>query len=140
MARKVQVTFDAAEPHSLLRWWAELLGYQVDDPHEFVTDLLAKGVLTEGDTVSIDGRLAFADAASAVDPSGSGPRFYAQRVPESKQAKNRLHLDVPIGEADLDDEVARVTAMGATLVGFDSYPGHRWAVMHDPEGNEFCLQ
>jgi predicted enzyme related to lactoylglutathione lyase len=33
-----------------------------------------------------------------------------------------------------------MSAMGATLVGFERYPGHRWAVTHDPEGNEFCLQ
>jgi predicted enzyme related to lactoylglutathione lyase len=25
------------------------------------------------------------------------------------------------------------------LTGYNTYPGHRSAVMRDPEGNEFCL-
>lgn len=29
-----------------------------------------------------------------VDPEGSGPRLFFQRVPEGKRAKNRVHLDV----------------------------------------------
>ncbi len=89
--------------------------------------------------VRIDGRLAFADAVAACDPDGSGSRLYFQRVPEAKEAKNRMHLDIPVDPAALDAEVARFEASGATLVGFDSHPGHRWAVMRDPEGNEFCL-
>ena len=89
--------------------------------------------------VRIDGRLCFADAAAANDPEGAGPRLYFQRVPEAKIAKNRIHLDIPVEAKRLDDEVERLRASGAGLVGFNSHPGHRWAVMSDPEGNEFCL-
>jgi predicted enzyme related to lactoylglutathione lyase len=60
-------------------------------------------------------------------------------LPEPKMGKNRLHLDVPVGPEDLDGEVVRLTAAGASLVEVRSHPGHRWAVMQDPEGNEFCL-
>lgn len=139
MGRGIQVTFDAADPHALARWWAGLLGYQVQDTHDFVTKLLGDGVITEADVVEIDGRKAFADATAANDPTGTGPRLYFQRVPEPKTAKNRVHLDIPVDQEHLDAEVERVQAIGATLVGLNSLGGHRFAVMRDPEGNEFCL-
>lgn len=139
MARTVQITFDAADPHALVRWWADLLGYEVQDTHDAVTQLLADGVLTASDVVEIEGRRAFADGAAANDPEGKGPRLYVQRVPEPKAAKNRLHLDVRVGQDVLDAEVEKVTQRGATFVEWNSQPGHRWAVLRDPEGNEFCL-
>jgi uncharacterized glyoxalase superfamily protein PhnB len=139
MAKKVQVTFDAADPHELAKWWAETLGYEVEDGHDLVSSLLADGVITEADVLRIDGRLAFADAVAASDPSGDGPRLYFQRVPEPKTAKNRVHLDVAVVQDEMDAEVERLTAAGARVVDMRSHPGHRWAVMQDPEGNEFCL-
>jgi hypothetical protein len=139
MARSVQVTFDAADPHRLARWWADLLHYQVEDSHDLVTRLLASGAVAETETVRIDGRLFLAGAVAASDPKGSGPRLFFQRVPEPKSAKNRVHLDVPVEAGQLDDEVRRVVASGASLTGYNTYPGHRSAVMRDPEGNEFCL-
>ena len=87
----------------------------------------------------MDGRRAFRDATAAADPSGSRPRHYFQRVPEAKTAKNRLRLDVRTRPEDLGAEVARVVGLGASFVEFNSQGGHRWAVMRDPEGNEFCL-
>jgi hypothetical protein len=139
MVRTVQVTFDATDPHELAQWWAELLGYVVEDFHDAVSGLLADGVVGEADVLRRQDRLAFADGAAARDPTGKGPRLYFQRVPEAKLAKNRVHLDIPIEGDDLEAEVARVRTAGATLMGFDRQPGHRWAVMRDPEGNEFCL-
>jgi catechol 2,3-dioxygenase-like lactoylglutathione lyase family enzyme len=140
MSRRVQVTFDAADPHQLAFWWADLLRYQVEDHHDRVASLLADGVLAESDVSRVDGRLRFADLAAARDPADVGPRLFFQRVPEPKTAKNRMHLDVPVEPGQLDSEVDRLRAAGAILVGFNSYPGHRSAVMRDPEGNEFCLQ
>jgi hypothetical protein len=58
---------------------------------------------------------------------------------EPKTAKNRLHLDVSVDAAELDSEVERLCAAGATLTGYNEYPGHRAALMRDPEGNEFDL-
>jgi hypothetical protein len=139
MGRGVQVTFDAADPHMLARWWADLLHYQVEDSHELVTRLLASGAVAETEVVRIDGRLFLDGAVAASDPTGSGPRLFFQRVPEPKSAKNRVHLDVPVEASRLDDEVQRLVASGASLTGYNTYPGHRAAVMQDPEGNEFCL-
>jgi hypothetical protein len=140
VARPVQVTFDSADPHRLAAWWSSLLGYEIEDNHEVVSQMLEDGVIGENEVVPIGGRLFFADAAAARDPEGRGPRLYFERVPEPKTVKNRMHIDVPVGAAALDDEVDRVVGMGAQLVEFRSHPGERWAVLRDPEGNEFCLQ
>jgi Glyoxalase-like domain len=139
MGRGIQVTFDAADPHTLARWWAALLHYQVEDSHELVTRLLTDGAIAEAEVIRVDGRLFLADAVAASDPTGDGPRLFFQRVPEPKSAKNRVHLDVPVEASRLDDEVQRLVSSGASLTGFNTYPGHRAAVMRDPEGNEFCL-
>ena len=60
-------------------------------------------------------------------------------MPETKTVKNRVHLDVPVVPERLEQEVDQWVETGARLVEYRSHPGHRWAVMHDPEGNEFCL-
>jgi predicted enzyme related to lactoylglutathione lyase len=63
-----------------------------------------------------------------------------QRVPEGKQGKNRMHLDIET--ADVDGEVERLLALGATRAPTDSEHeehGMRWVVLADPEGNEFCV-
>lgn len=59
-------------------------------------------------------------------------------VPEAKEGKNRVHLDVsPVG-CDRDEEVARLEALGARRV--DIGQGEQdWVVLADPEGNEFCV-
>ncbi len=51
-------------------------------------------------------------------------------------AKNRVHVDL------MDDDpaaVARLVTLGATVVGEHRAGSHRWTVMQDPEGNEFCI-
>ena len=134
-----QVTLDCADPHAQARWWAHLLGYEVYDAHQFVTELLESGALSASDVVEVAGRRAFRDGAAAFDPAGTRPRLYFQLVPEVKTVKNRLHLDVRTQTEDLEAEAERVASLGASLVEFNSQGAHRWAVMRDPEGNEFCL-
>ena len=139
MATKVQITFDAHDAPALAGWWAALLGYEMEDHHDLVAGLLEQGVVTEEQVSRIDGRLGFAGVATARDPDGVAPRLFVQEVPEAKVAKNRLHLDVPVGDEGLEAAVERVVGTGATLVEFREHPGERWAVLQDPEGNEFCL-
>ncbi|MEO6570898.1 MAG: VOC family protein [Ilumatobacteraceae bacterium] len=139
MAKRVQITFDATDPHALAAWWAARLEMEVEDNSPLVQQLLDAGIITDADTLRVGDRLYFADAVAAADPDGQAPRMLFQRVPEGKIAKNRVHLDVPAPAETLDDEVAAWVATGASLQHFASHPGHRWAVMHDPEGNEFCL-
>ena len=143
-ARTVQITFDCADPAALAAFWADALGYQVQDPptgfESWDQALDAMGVPPERRN----------DASAVVDPAGTGPRLFFQRVPESKQVKNRVHIDVRAapgleGEARmaaLETEAERLVARGATrLERFEPDPplnfGH--IVMADPEGNEFCL-
>ena len=58
-------------------------------------------------------------------------------VPEPRQGKNRMHLDLVA--TDLPAEVERAVALGATKIGeFDEY-GTRWTTLTDPEGNVFDI-
>ncbi|NQX28962.1 VOC family protein [Microbacteriaceae bacterium VKM Ac-2854] len=62
-------------------------------------------------------------------------------VPEPKQLKNRLHLDLkPRDGSTRDEELARALLLGATTVDDRRRPdGAGWIVLADPEGNEFCI-
>ncbi|MEV5766735.1 VOC family protein [Micromonospora sp. NPDC052213] len=144
MARDVQITFDCADPAGLAAFWAEALGYQLQAPpggfESWEQALEAMGVPPENRN----------DASGLVDPDGSRPRLFFQRVPEGKQAKNRVHLDVRAAPglhgdarmAALEAEAERLVSHGATrLRRHDPDPplGAGHIVMADPEGNEFCL-
>jgi predicted enzyme related to lactoylglutathione lyase len=64
-------------------------------------------------------------------------------VPEPKTVKNRLHIDITT-ELPLEQEVSRLVEAGGTLVEMRQDPvtlanPDTWAVMQDPEGNEFCV-
>lgn len=144
MPRDVQITFDCADPAGLATFWAEALGYQVQGPpsgfESWEQALDAMGVPPENRN----------DASAVVDPEGSRPRLFFQRVPEGKQVKNRVHLDVRAAPglagdermAALEAEADRLVAYGATRLGrHEPAPplGAGHLVMADPEGNEFCL-
>jgi hypothetical protein len=65
-------------------------------------------------------------------------------VPEGKQVKNRVHLDLappePTPEAR-DAEMERAIGLGARLVEDHRRPDRTgWVVLADPEGNEFCIE
>jgi hypothetical protein len=52
-------------------------------------------------------------------------------VPEPKTGKNRVHLDIDVPDRQ------RLIDAGATLLEGPTAE-HAWAIMADPEGNEFC--
>ena len=62
-----------------------------------------------------------------------------QWVPERKEGKNRLHLDLFF--TDLDAEIERLFSLGADIIRRDPIPEseYRSVVMADPDGNEFCV-
>jgi hypothetical protein len=143
MSYSFQVTFDAHDPVRLADFWKEALGYQRPAPpsgyaswESFLGD---KGIPEEE----------WGGADALVDPDGDGPRLYFQKVPESKTAKNRMHLDINVADRDtdafqrridIDKEVDRLIAHGATRVeDVDERDSFVWTVMNDPEGNEFCV-
>ena len=65
------------------------------------------------------------------------PTWLFAKVPESKTAKNRMHVD--LAAPDHEAEVARLVALGATRVADMEEWGYEWTVLQDPEGNEFCV-
>jgi glyoxalase superfamily protein len=136
---RTQVTFDAADPHALAMFWGAVFGAEVEDHSALVDQLVADGRMPAQDRVVIDGRSAFRDVAACRDPSGTEPRLFFQRVPEGKVAKNRVHLDIHVEPSRKADEAARLTGLGAELIGTHDDRGPLTYVMRDPEGNEFCL-
>jgi predicted enzyme related to lactoylglutathione lyase len=73
-----------------------------------------------------------------VDPNERWPNLLLQQVPEPKSGKNRMHLDIQV--ADVDVEVERLLALGASLIDppHDD-AGFQTAILADPQGNEFCV-
>lgn len=107
-------TFDAVDAAALAGFWSEALGQPVDpgDSEEFASIGMGEG-----------------DA-----PAG---RWMFLKVPEAKTAKNRQHVDFAAVDGDLEAEVERLVALGATSHGDGEVPGVRWVTLTDPEGNEF---
>jgi predicted enzyme related to lactoylglutathione lyase len=66
------------------------------------------------------------------------PKLVFQKVPETKSAKNRMHLDLIVGP-DIEAVAARFIELGATRVQRCEEFGLNWIVMRDPEGNELCI-
>jgi len=144
MSTSVQITFDCADPDSLAHFWAELLGYELDSPpdgYDSWEDWLTEQGVPESEWNS---------KSAITDPDGDGPRIFFQRVPEQKERKNRVHLDVnaggplgtPVDERQrlVDAAVERAVELGAAKVRLVEERGERFYVMQDPESNEFCLQ
>ena len=144
MSKEVQVTFDCADPAALAAFWAEVLGYQVQPPPEGF-DSWEAALETFG--VPQDQW----NSRSAIVPvDDDRPRVFFQRVPEGKTVKNRVHLDVRAAPGltgdermeALEAEASRLEALGASRayrVEPDPPMEFGFITMHDPEGNEFCL-
>jgi len=144
MATSFQVTFDCANPDNQATFWAEVLGYKKQEPPQGYTTwpdfLRAQHVPEE----------IWEDFSAIVDPAKAGSRIFFQKVPEPKISKNRVHLDVNVGDGEglppqehrqkVQREVERLTGLGASKLREAEERGENWVVMADPEGNEFCLQ
>jgi Glyoxalase-like domain len=67
----------------------------------------------------------------------SSPTLMFLMVAEGKAAKNRCHVD--LASDNREAEVKRLLDLGATHVAEHDEYGHRWTVLRDPSGNEFCV-
>lgn len=140
-----QLTIDANDPAALAAFWARALGYQSVPPEgpEIWHALYRERLRGQA---AFDNRL--------FDPAGVQPPLFFQPVPETKAGKNRLHLDLyPTGrDSSLSQEqrieivegkVGELVALGASVVRRtredDPDDPDYFVVMHDPEGNEFCV-
>jgi predicted enzyme related to lactoylglutathione lyase len=102
---------DSVDHRALATWWADVLGWQVvfEDEHE----------------------------AAVAPAEGAEPDLCFVSVPEAKTGKNRLHID--LAPDDRDAEVERLLALGARRADVGQTDDVTWVVLHDPEGNEFCV-
>jgi predicted enzyme related to lactoylglutathione lyase len=113
------ITVDCAEPGRVATFWNEALGWG--------------GVVT------------MPEGGAMCGPTAGGTYLEFVPVPEAKTVKNRVHLGCHAGALDdLDAEIGRLTALGASVAWEEDFPPelaaqYRNVVLRDPEGNEFCL-
>jgi hypothetical protein len=138
MIGKIQIAVDCTDPHALNDFWADTVGYTREDHHDQIEALLAAGHLPVEETITRNGRLAFRTAAACVDPAGAGPRLLFQAVPEGKTVKDRIHLDLHVGD-QREAVVAGCLERGATKLWDGQQGPQTWVTLADPEGNEFCV-
>jgi catechol 2,3-dioxygenase-like lactoylglutathione lyase family enzyme len=118
VSRVSHTTFDCRDAYALSTFWKHVLGYEdvPGDPNE------------PGD-----------DECMVIGPPGESRLLFVE-VPEGKQVKNRVHLDLEPTDRRRDDEIERVIALGASpLHDLRNEDGSGWLVLADPEGNEFCV-
>jgi hypothetical protein len=117
-SRISHTSVDAHDSYAQSVWWAQVLDWteDPDDPN-----------LPEHEECLILSR----DRAQ---------RLLFIRVPDHKDEKNRLHLDLRPVDGTREEEVARLVALGAVELGdFRRPDGTGWITLADPEGNEFCV-
>jgi catechol 2,3-dioxygenase-like lactoylglutathione lyase family enzyme len=107
------VTFDCADPRRLAEFWSQATGYELKESNDFM--------------------------ATLSHPQGHRPNLLFIKVPEPRTAKNRVHVDFGIDVGNLEAEVQRLEALGATRGETHDEWGFIWTVLQDPEGNEFCI-
>ena len=115
------ITIDAYHPAALARFWAAVIdGYQVR-PYDAaeIERLAGLGLTPETDT--------------SVPIDGDGPTIWFQKCDTLPYQRNRVHFDLAYRSRDA--EVERLKGLGAKIV--EERRDH--TVMHDPEGNQFCL-
>jgi len=116
--RLVHLVLDANDPPRLARFWADALGWEMVEETADEIDVEPPG---------------FDYPSPAALPLVFVP------VHEPKTGQNRVHLDLASSSATHQAElVRRMRDLGATPadVGQGEVP---WAVLADPEGNEFCV-
>jgi hypothetical protein len=104
IARFKDLSIDTLDPVSSGRFWAQVLDRSPHPAPDRIDQLTGP---TPGHTVWITA------------------------VPEAKQVKNRVHLDIYARSLD------EVIALGARVV-LAQGDGRGWTVMADPDGSEFC--
>lgn len=115
-ASLLAIVVDCHDSLAQAQFWAEVLGHQVHERNS---------------------------AEYEVSSRSAGTPMYFMNVPEGKTTKNRVHIDITT-DGPLEDEVARLVAAGASVLELRQDPAtlanpDTWAVMLDPEGNEFCV-
>lgn len=106
---------DAQDPYAIASWWSDAVDDFTVDPES-----------SPGDP-----------EVNLFGPAGRVLIFL--KVPETKTVKNRMHFCVRPVNITRDEEVDRLIAAGARMEADLREPDAGWAVLLDPEGNEFCV-
>ena len=106
------IVFDCTDAATLAGFWAGVLSSEVD----------------------ADGNQFFA----TVNRAGAGPTLMFAQVPEPRNGKNRLHVDLA-ASTDWAAEVDRLVGLGAKRQSEHDEYGTHWITLEDPEGNVFDL-
>jgi predicted enzyme related to lactoylglutathione lyase len=115
VSRFAQWTLDVRDLDVMVTFWSRVLGYDIE-----------KG----GD-----------GSAKLYPPPGAdptAPTLWLQGSGEAKVGKNRYHPDL-VTARDVDNEVARIEALGARRIDVGQTGDEPFVVLADPEGNEFCV-
>ncbi|ALG30297.1 glyoxalase [Glutamicibacter halophytocola] len=111
------LTIDCVEPYALAVYWSQLTGWPISE-------------------VDVPG-----DSEVLIEAPAPLPGLLFIRVPEAKSVKNRVHIDWQPTGRSRDDEVERAVSRGASIhEDHRSADGRGWVTLHDPEGNEFCIE
>jgi hypothetical protein len=118
VSRISHTSFDARDSDAQSLFWSQVLGY-IEDPD--------------------DPNRPEHEECLIMAPDRSQMLWFI-RVPEGKQLKNRVHLDIRPVDRTREEEVERIIALGATPFEDHRRPdGRGWQTLQDPEGNEFCV-
>jgi catechol 2,3-dioxygenase-like lactoylglutathione lyase family enzyme len=149
MAVHWKLVVDCADPAGIAAFWATALGYEVEDHSVLIEKLIGLGAIGDDQWSEGEGHKVWAHAAGVRHPddpvdettgTGLGRRLLFLKVPEPKQGKNRLHIDLHFGPEKREAEVKRLEGLGATVLRVVEEPGGSHVTMADPEGNEFDVQ
>ncbi len=111
-------SFDSLDAYASSVFWGRVLGF-VEDP----------------DDPNVPG-----DEECMIFSVDGTQRLLFIEVPDAKQVKNRVHLDLKPAQATRDQELERLLGLGAREVAARRRAdGSGWVVLADPEGNEFCI-
>jgi catechol 2,3-dioxygenase-like lactoylglutathione lyase family enzyme len=122
-SRLTEVIIDCLDLDRMVAFWSAALGYERAHAGDGWVALRVPG-----SDISEEG------LRSAPQP----PAVALVVVPEAKEGKNRVHVDLTPVDRSQAEEVSRLEDLGAVRIDI----GQRdvtWVVMADPEGNEFCV-
>ena len=111
-------TFDSRDAYTMSVFWSGVLGFaeDPDDPNEP------------------------GDEECMIFSANGSQRLLFIEVPDAKQVKNRVHLDLKPADGTREQELERLLQLGARQAVDRRRPdGSGWVVLADQEGNEFCI-
>lgn len=113
-SRITHFTIDVGDLDAAVRFWSSALGAVTEPGGPTSRHIYRKLCLADADI-----------------------RILLQHTDDVKASKNRMHLDLETD--DVEAEVRRLEALGASRWDHQTERGFDFWVMHDPWENEFCV-